>query len=42
VIREAIGDMQSYRQIAAAAREDVCRKFVWTGQKESILAALGL
>jgi hypothetical protein len=41
-MREAIGKIDAYPAIAAAAREDACSKFVWTGQKDAILHALGL
>lgn len=42
VLREAIDRLADYPRMAAAARDAACQKFLWTGQKETIIRALGL
>ena len=42
VMREALGQLDHYDQIAARAQDDALARFSWTGQRDTILAALGL
>jgi glycosyltransferase involved in cell wall biosynthesis len=42
VIRQALARIESYGEMAARAEDDALARFSWTGQRQTILAALGL
>ena len=42
VMREALDGLDGYGAMAERAREDALARFSWTGQRDTILAALGL
>lgn len=42
VIRQAIGQMDSYQEMASTAFADVCTKYAWLSQRKVILKALGM